>query len=193
MVRRIRGRGVGWVFTEGDVAGALERKVVDTILHRLAKKGMIRRVLRGVYEYPKYSKVLGGYVPTSLDGVAQAVARKFGWRIQPDGVTAQGLLGLTTQVPAKVVYLSDGPTRRYKVGKRTLEFRRIALKEAVFKMPESRMVVQALRAFGQDRVTPDVVDHIRKRIDGKVRKRMLVDARTATGWVYEILRELADG
>ena len=132
-----------------------------------------------------------------IDQVAHALARKFAWRIQPDGATAQNLLGLSTQVPARVVYLSDGPDRSYTVGKTKLAFEHTALKEAGFKLPESRLIVQALKAFGENRITPRIISQIRKQFDPALRQRVLLDTKTATGWVYgtiqEIARESANG
>ncbi|BDC49796.1 hypothetical protein F183_A21120 [Bryobacterales bacterium F-183] len=124
--------------------------------------------------------------------MANALARKFGWRIRPDGATAQNLLGLSTQVPSKSVYLSDGPSRTYSLGNRTLSFEKTALKEAVFKLPQSRIVVQALKSLGEDRITSDVVTHIRNQFDSTLRRKLLLDTKTATGWVYAVIQEIAE-
>jgi hypothetical protein len=91
-------------------------------------------------------------VSPDIDQVAQALARKFGWRIQPGGAMAQNLQGLSTQVPARAVYLSDGPNRTYRIGDTTLIFKHTALKEAGFKLRESGLIVQALKSLGPDRV-----------------------------------------
>jgi hypothetical protein len=80
------------------------------------------------------------------DQVARALARKFNWRIQPSGATALNLLGLSTQVPARAVYLSDGPDRSYTVGNTGLDFEHTALKEVGFKLRESGLIVQALKS-----------------------------------------------
>ncbi len=197
MVSRIYGNRRGWVFSQADFADLGSRSAIDLALHRREKEGLIRRVIRGIYDYPRYSKALGGPVSPHIDQVAHALARKFAWRIQPDGATAQNLLGLSTQVPARVVYLSDGPDRSYTVGKTKLAFEHTALKEAGFKLPESRLIVQALKAFGENRITPRIISQIRKQFDPALRQRVLLDTKTATGWVYgtiqEIARESANG
>jgi hypothetical protein len=90
-------------------------------------------------------------------------------------------------VPAEVVYLSDGPERGYTLGKTSLAFEHTALKEAGFKLPESRLIVQALKAFGEDRITPKIIGQIRKKFDPALRQRVLVAAKTATGWVLQRL------
>jgi hypothetical protein len=119
LLRRIRGKGMGWVFSQHDFTGLTRRSAIDLALHRLVRKGEIRRVVRGLYDYPRFSALLNQELSPNIDQTAQALARKFGWRIQPGGPTAQNLLGLSTQVPARIVYLSDGPDRSYRIPKAT--------------------------------------------------------------------------
>jgi hypothetical protein len=191
ILSRIYGNGRGWAFSQADFADLAPRPTIDSALHRREREGVIRRVIRGIYDYPRQSKVLHGPVSADIDQVAHALARKFAWRIQPDGATAQNLLGLSTQVPAKVIYLSDGPDRGYTLGKTSLAFEHTALKEAGFKLPESRLIVQALKAFGEDRITPKIIGQIRKKFDPALRQRVLIDTKTATGWVYAAIQQIA--
>jgi hypothetical protein len=90
-----------------------------------------------------------------------------------------------------VAYLSDGPRRSYTVGRTSLDFEHTALKEASFKLHESRLVVQALKAFGESRITPKLISQIRERFDAALRQRMLLDTKTSTGWVYAAIQEIA--
>src|SRR5665213_1750066 len=191
ILSRIYGNGRGWAFSPADFADLGARATIDSALHRRERQGIIRRVIRGIYDYPRKSKTLGGPVSPNIDQVASALSRKFVWRIQPNGATAQNLLGLSTQVPARLVYLSDGPDRSYTVGKTSLAFEHTALKEAGFKLHESRLVVQALKALGEDRITPKTIAQIRKKFDPALRQRILLDTKTATGWVYAAIQEIA--
>jgi len=191
LVSRIYGSGRGWAFSQADFADLGSRSAIDLALHRRKREGIIRRVIRGIYDYPRDSKALRGPVSPDMDQVAHALARKFAWRIQPDGATAQNLLGLSTQVPARIVYLSDGPDRSYTVGKTLLAFEHTALKEAGFKLQESRLIVQALKAYGENRITRKIIAQIRKKFDRSLRKRILIDTKTATGWVYAAIQEIA--
>ena len=191
LVSRIYGSGRGWAFSQADFADLGSRSAIDLALHRRKREGIIRRVIRGIYDYPRDSKALRGPVSPDMDQVAHALARKFAWRIQPDGATAQNLLGLSTQVPARIVYLSDGPDRSYTVGKTLLAFEHTALKEAGFKLQESRLIVQALKAYGENRITRKIIAQIRKKFDHTLRKRILIDTKTATGWVYAAIQEIA--
>lgn len=191
VVSRIYGNGRGWAFSQSDFADLGSRSAIDIALHRREKQHLIRRVLRGIYDYPRYSRMLESNVSPDVDQVANALARKFGWRIQPDGATAQNLLGLSTQVPARILYMSDGPARSYKVGKTSLAFEHTALKEAGFKLPESRLVVQALKSLGEERISSEIVSRLRERFDATLRSKILLDTKTATGWVYATIQELA--
>ena len=191
-VSRIYRKGRGWAFCQDDFADLGSRSAIDLALHRREKEGLIRRVLRGGYDYPRYSELLKKAIGPDVQQVAQAMARKFGWRIQPDGETAQNLLGLSTQVPARVVYLSDGRSRSCTVGNTAVVFQHTALKEAGFKFTESRLVVQALKAFGEEGITPKVIATVRRRFEPRVRRRILLDTRTATGWVYAAIQKIAE-
>ena len=171
-----------------DIPGG--RPTVDSALHRLEKRGEIRRVIRGIYDYPRFSKILNQHMSPDIDQVARALARKFRWRIQPSGATALNFLGLSTQVPARAVYLSDGPDRTYQVGNTALAFEHTALKEAGVKLKESGLIVQALKALGQERITPEVIAKIRAWLLESLRGKVLADTKTATGWVYSAIQQI---
>jgi len=191
ILSRIYGNGRGWAFSQADFADLGTRSAVDQTLNRREKEGLIRRVIRGIYDYPRHSDFLKAKVSPDIDQVAHALARKFAWRIQPDGATAQNLLGLSTQVPARAIYLSDGPDRTYAIGKTSLAFEHTALKEAGFKLRESSLIVQALRAFGEERISPKLIARIRKQFNPDLRRRILLDTKTATGWIYAAIQEVA--
>lgn len=86
-----------------------EYNAVRQALLRLEKAGKIQKIMRGVYYYPRYSELIQEYETPSPNKVAEAIARKFNWTIAPCGDTALNMLGLSTQVPAKWSYISDGP------------------------------------------------------------------------------------
>ena len=190
IIYRIYGRGRGWAFTKTDFVAEFGEVNIHQALSSLSKAGTIRRVCHGVYDYPRYSELLKQNLSPDMDQVAQALARKFNWRILPSGDAALNLLGLSTQVPGKWIYLSDGPGREYEIGKHVLAFRKSSLKDVGFKHRESGLVVQALKALGKERVDDAVVAAIRKRLDAKTCERVLKDARSATGWIYQIIKQV---
>jgi hypothetical protein len=99
-------------------------------------------------------------------------------------------MGLSTQVPGRIVYLSDGPTRSYNVGNTVLTFNNMALKEAGFKLVKSGLIVQGLKSLGQDGITPQIIAHIREWLKPEFRPKILKDTQIATGWVYDDIRSI---
>lgn len=192
IVSRIYGRKRGWSFSKNDFLDLGGNDAIRKALSRLEAKGTIRRVLRGLYDYPKISTLLNEQMGPDLDQIARALARKHGWRIQPSENTALNLLGLSTQVPAQAVYLSDGPSKSYEIDNRQLTFKKRMLKESGFKHRESELVVQALKALGKERIDSDIRTKLSGAFPESTWTRMVRDARTAPAWVHEIIRTISD-
>jgi hypothetical protein len=192
MVSRIYGQGRGWTFSKNDFMDLGGDDLVRKALSSLESRGTIRRVLRGLYDYPRISTLLNEPMGPALDQVARALARKSGWRIQPSENTALNLLGLSTQVPAQAVYLSDGPSKIYAIGKRELIFKKRSLKESVFNHRDSELVVQALKALGQDRIDSGLREKLSGALPAATWKKMVRDTKTAPAWVHEIIRGIAE-
>ena len=189
----IAGHRRGWAFSSSDLSSIFTRREADDNLKYLAKKGKIRRISRGLYDYPKYSDLLKQELSPDIDQVARAFARKFNWRIEISGDSALNLLGLSTQILAKHIYLSDGPNRSYDIFGTTLEFKKSALKEIGFKHKESSLIVQALKALGKDRITPEIINKIRKQIDPKKYNKILLETKSAKIWIYEAVKQICKG
>ncbi len=192
LINRIYGYGRGWAFSKNDFSDLGSDGAIRLALMRLEDGGTIRRVLRGLYDYPRISKLLNEPMGPDFDQVAQAFARKHGWRIQPSENTALNLLGLSTQVPAQAVYLSDGPGKTYEIGKRQLIFKKRALKESGFKNRESELVVQALKALGRDRIDSKTRRILAEAVPPSTWKKMVRDAKTAPAWVHDVIRTIAE-
>ena len=190
IVGRIYGKGRGWAFSQKDFADLAGGSMIDWTLARLAEAGTIRRVIRGLYDYPRYSELLQTELSPNLERVAQALARKFGWQIQPSGATALQLMGLSTQVPGRMVYLSDGPSRTYQIGNTELAFERTTLKEAKFKLRESGLLVQALKSLGRERIDEGVIAAMRAWLPVRLRGKVRLETKRATGWVYEAIAKI---
>ena len=187
---RIYGNQRGWAFSKSDFLDLGNDADIRKALSELAARGTIRRVLRGLYDYPRISTLLDSEMGPDLDLVAQALARKSGWRIQPSENTALNLLGLSTQVPAQSVYLSDGPSKTYEIGNQQLAFKKRTLKESVFKHKESELVVQALKALGQERTDPPILKKLAATWTPNMWKKILRDTKTAPAWVCDIIRNI---
>jgi len=190
IVSRIYGKGRGWCFTRSDFLDIASPEAIDVTLHRLNGDGMIVRALRGVYCYPKFNKLLNIFLSPDIDQVAQAIAGKFNWEIQPTGDTALNILGLSNQVQGKFVYLSTGPSKKYKIGNTDLIFKRTALKNSGFRHRKSSIVFQALKALGEENVSPDTIDSVRDFLTGDEQRKVLKDTEKTTAWVYEIIKKI---
>lgn len=190
VISRIYGHQRGWAFSKNDFLDIAGDAAIRKALSRLEEKGTIRRVLRGVYDYPRISTLINESMGPDLDELASALARKSGWRIQPSENTALNVLGLSTQVPAQSVYLSDGPSKTYEIGNRQLVFKKRKLKESGFKHRESELVVQALKALGKERIDAKVSSKLTEKWTPAFWQIILRDTKTAPAWVCDAIRNI---
>jgi hypothetical protein len=186
----IRGRKRGSVFVPADLLGLGSRQAVDVALHRLVRKGIIRRLARGLYDFPKEHPVLGPLQP-SAETVAKALAGRDRARLQPAGAYAANALGLSEQVPAKAVFLTDGPSRTVKVGPTTIRLRRTTPRNMAAAGRLSGLLIQALRALGREHVTVERREHLMRTLPAADRRELIKDIRLAPAWMHPIFRELA--
>ena len=192
ILARIYGSGRGAVFTPKDFLDLAGPETVRQALGRLARGGKIRRILRGVYDYPAFSKLLQAPASPDPHAIGRVIARAHGWTILPAGETALNLLGLSTQVPARWEYFSDGPSKRYSWAGGTLVFKRRANRETTILSTRTGLLVQALKTLGRERIDCHVMAVLRKQFDAREFARAVREARYATAWVYEVIRRLAE-
>ena len=187
----IYGHGKGYAFSTNDFIKEFSTNSIDKALSNLTKQGKIRRIARGLYDYPKYSDFLQMQLGPDIEQVAFAIARKFNWQIEISGNSALNILGLSTQVPGTYLYLSNGPNRKYTINENIIiEFKKSALKNIGFKYKESSLIVQALRALGKEHITQEVVSKIQSQISEKLYDKILEDTKTTTAWIYEIIKQI---
>lgn len=188
--KRIMNSPDGSVFTTVDFADVIENSRVGVILSRLEEDGLIRRVIRGIYEKPVYNDFLKEYIAPSPSLVAEALARNFGWTIVPCGDTALNLLGLSTQVPAAWSYVSDGTYKEYTYDSTTIKFKRTTNKEISKLSYKTALVVQALKALGKDNINDVVISKLKNDLTDEEKENMLTEAKAATSWVYEYIKQI---
>jgi hypothetical protein len=187
----IHGRGRGSVFVPSDFLKIGSREAVDLALHRLARQGTIRRLARGLYDFPEEHPVLGPLAP-SAETIARALAGRDRTRLQPAGAAAANALGLSEQVPAKAVFLTDGPTRTVRVGTTTIQLRRTTARNMATAGRLSGLLIQALRELGREQITPERRDHLKRTLPADRRRGLLQDLTLAPAWMHPIFRELAE-
>lgn len=187
---RIYGKGRGSVFRSNDFLDLGSRGSIDLALHRLTDAGTIRRITRGLYHYPESHPLLGEVAP-SIEAVAKALASSEQAKLQASGAYAANLLGLSEQVPAKVVFLTSGRARKVKLGKLVIELRPTTPRKVAAASRTSGLVLAALRYFGKDRITSDRIAHLRKILSPEDRRKLLADLSNAPVWMQPHLRAIA--
>jgi hypothetical protein len=191
ILKRLR-RGGGRVFTPKDFLALASRGATDQALSRLARSGVVRRIGRGLYCLPMISEKLGIEVPPDIDDIAQAVGRQTGSRVVPSGAVAANQLGLSTQVGATPVYLTDGRSRRVRTGKFVIQLKHVAPKELPAGARTSAMVFQALRYLGRRAVDDSVVRVLRRKLSPQQRHALVRDAQYAATWIAEFAHRVAE-
>lgn len=190
ILKRIKSHGRGWAMTNSDFGDIAKTATIDWSLYRLKDKKLIRPLMRGIYDYPRFSEILQEELAPDMEMVARAIARKFRWNILISGNTALNYLGLSTQIPMRLIYFSDGPSRQYEVAGRILEFKHISFKEARFTNTKSEIVVQALRELGMARITTDIINKMRDFIPASDRNKVLKDTQFTTDWIHDKIKLL---
>jgi hypothetical protein len=182
----------GRVFSPADFISLGSRAAVDKVLSRLAASGELRRIARGLYDRPRTHPLLGSLLPAA-DEIARALAGKGNLRLQPSGAYAANLLGLSEQVPLKMVFLTDGASRKLQVGSQQITLKHTTPRNMATAGRISGLVIQALRYLKQPNIDEQVVAQLRKRLSKKDKAELLADAPLAPMWIAEIMRRIAKG
>ena len=193
MRERVLAAPDGSVFTASDFADIADTATIRQSLNRLVQEKVLRRILRGVFEKPRFSRLLGEYVAVDPDTVAQALARCYHWTIAPGGNTALNLLGLSEQVVSSWDYISDGPYKTYEWGKTKLEFRHRTNKEITGLSYISSLVIQGLKALGKERVTPDTIRYLSGKLSDDEKNTLLRESYESTDWIVDVIRKICSG
>lgn len=188
---RIYGNRRGWVFTPKHFQDLGTDAAIDSTLRRMKAVGTIRQLARGLYDYPVQDPVLGTITP-SIDAIARALVVRDGIRLQPSGDYALNTLGLSGQVPSRVVFLTDGPARKVRIGKREIILQHTTPRNMATAGRKSGMIIQALRHLGRSRTDGNVIRTIRRSLSDADRSTIRKDIRYAPAWIADIFRELIE-
>ena len=186
ILARAKRRGASWVFSAKHQSGLGTRAAIDQALSRLVKDGKIRRLARGLYDLPQIHPVLGPLSPNP-DAIATAATEHVGHRLQISPARAANALGLSSQVPAKMVYLTDGSSRKIKIGQQVIYLKHAGPRALLGAGTKAGIALQALRAVGKDHVSDGVVRHLRDNLppDAKVGLRKLMNK--APQWTGSVI------
>lgn len=188
--RRVETAGSDVVFHAGQFLDIGARAAVDKALSRLVASGNLRRLARGLYCQPKTHPVLGEILPP-VEAVAKALADRDHVKLQPFGGYAANLLRLSDQVPARVIFLTDGKARKIRYGNQTIELRQASPRMVAAADRMTGLVIAGLRYIGKANVTTGRVAHLRKLLSPEDRRRLLEDISLAPTWMHSHFRAIA--
>ena len=192
ILARINRLGEGNPFSAKDFLDIASRGTIDMAMSGLTRNGILRRIRRGLYYMPKVNPALGGELSPDIDEAARAIARGQRWKIVPEGAWAANLLGLSTQVPAKIIYLTDGPNREVPIGRRTIHFKHARPKAIAGLEGKLALVVQALRHLGKDGVGPREIEKLKAELSPSEKRKLVKDTRFGVDWIYEVAKRIAE-
>ena len=190
ILERIEEMKDGSVFITSDFADIAPVAAINMSLSRLEAAHRIRRVMRGIYEKPRYSKLLEEWVATNPANVAHAIARKNRWSIAPSQDAALNLLRLSTQVPAVWVYVSDGPYKEYCYDGVTIRFKHTSNKETTGYSYITALVIQALRALGKEGAGESTIKALQRNLSDEDKATIFKEAQGTTSWIYDLIKQI---
>ncbi|MDE5544224.1 MAG: type IV toxin-antitoxin system AbiEi family antitoxin domain-containing protein [Bacteroidales bacterium] len=187
----IKAQGRGSIFFPSDFTSYGEVKAVGKSLERLTAKGNIVRLARGIYTYPEIDTALGlGALMPSIEQIAETIARRDKARIVPTGIYAMNKLGISTQVPMNVAYLTDGAPRKVSLGNgRSIQFKYTTPKNLSFTNPLAMLVTFALKEVGRDNMTEDIAKQIKDVLQKEKKENILADEELMPAWIRTFIKQ----
>ncbi len=186
-------RAPGAVVTAKDFSDLGQRDAVDQALGRLTKAGIVTRIGRGLYHRPRVNKRLGITIPPNPDLIASAIGRQTGHHVAPSPARAANALGLSTQVPAKLVYLTDGPSRAIQAAGQVFHFKHVSSKRLPrFDDPTLSLAASAIVAPANAKRGPQLVQALRDKLSPPQRVQLAKKMMSADDWVSDVARQIAE-
>jgi hypothetical protein len=180
--RRIARKPKGYPFTSKEFLSLGSRAAVDQALSRMAKAGEVARVTRGVFVVPQQSQYVG-MVPPTPEKVAAAMGAAAGETIAPHGAEAVRRLGLSTQTPMRPVFYTNGPSRRFQIGKLVVAIKHVSPRKLAFAGKPEGEVLSALWYLGKENVTPEIIERVRARVSEATFKKLCSARQVMPGWM----------
>jgi predicted transcriptional regulator of viral defense system len=189
ILRRIRAKQRGWVFTAKDFIDLAPRNNIGVIIHRLVQKGIIRKIGYGIYDFPVTHPKLGMLAPNP-DAIASAIAARSGDTIQPSSAQLANQLGLDTQVPAKPAYLTSGKSTKIKIANYSLTLNHSKFLNKNALGINSVRVISALRHMGKDHITNGMIKKCKKILSRKDKSQLKNNLNQLPNWMVTYILEI---
>ena len=182
-------RKKGDLIFPSDFRGQGTEAAIKKALSRLAQKGKLKRLSHGIYYVPKVDTVFGEIQPSPKE-VAETIAKKEKVRIRPAGAYALNQLGLSTQVPTKLVYITDGVPRQLKIGKVVIKFKATTHKKLSAKGELSGLIIQALEELDTRNINPEIEKRVKELLLKEDPKKLQHDMALAPARIHDYMLKL---
>ncbi len=182
----------GWAFGAKDFLVEFKRTDIDTALFHLEKENKIRKIHRGIYDCPYYSEILRQFAAPDIDQAARAIARNYGRELQVTGNVALNSLGLSTQIPVHSIYLWNAPSREFQIGNQILRFQNARRQYFTPKLPQSRLLVQAIKALEDNATDPVLQAQIKKCFTPEIWKMIKTDTAYVPAGIRKTINHITE-
>ncbi|WP_434324709.1 DUF6088 family protein [Mycoplasma capricolum] len=180
----------GKVFISNDFLDIASNETVRRTLNKLVNENKIKRIMNGFYYNPEYSELIHEYEMFTINELAFSIARKYNWEIAPFGIACLNILGLSTQVPAKMIYVSNGKNKTYKIQKREIEFKKVNNKEISNMSLKTKIVIQAIKEIGKNELNQKDINKIQNQLSDTEKQNLLKEAKNTIAWIYEYIKKI---
>lgn len=177
------------MFTPNQFLDLGSRSAVGVALHRLVKAGKIRRIRRGLFDLPRKHPITGQTAPDIMATVRALMDGSHAqWQFA--GAYAANALGLSDQVPSKIIILTDGVPRRVSLGKLVLIFRRAAPRNLLGVGQRAGLVIQALRYLKGSPDMPKHLTRLKKDLDAPTKRDLAALTPKLVAWMRPLAQEI---
>ncbi|WFQ90744.1 hypothetical protein MFERI13461_00152 [Mycoplasma feriruminatoris] len=183
----------GKVFISQDFLDIASNETVRRTLNKLVEEDKIKRIMNGFYYNPSFSELIQEYEMFTVNELAFSIARKYNWEIAPFGIACLNILGLSTQVPAKMAYVSNGKNKTFKVQQREIQFKKVNNKEISNMSLKTKVVIQAIKEIGKDKLTKKEISIIRDNLSSNEKQNLLNESKRTTVWIYDYIKQICEG
>ncbi|KIM13935.1 DUF6088 family protein [Mycoplasma capricolum] len=178
------------IFISQDFSDIASNETVRRTLNKLVEEEKIKRIINGFYYNPTYIELIHEYEPFEVEELAYSIARKYNWEIAPFGIACLNILGLSTQVPARIIFVSSGKNKIYNIDGWIIEFKKVSNKEICNMSWTTKIVIQAIKEIGKDKLTKKDIRIIRNNLSVLEKQNLLREAKYTTTWIFDYIKQI---
>ncbi|MCK8462145.1 DUF6088 family protein [Mycoplasma capricolum subsp. capricolum] len=178
------------IFISQDFSDIASNETVRRTLNKLVEEEKIKRIINGFYYNPTYIELIHEYEPFEVEELAYSIARKYNWEIAPFGIACLNILGLSTQVPARIIFVSSGKNKIYNIDGWIIKFKKVSNKEICNMSWTTKIVIQAIKEIGKDKLTKKDIRIIRNNLSVLEKQNLLREAKYTTTWIFDYIKQI---